>query len=874
MATYNQVITGLEQIATNHRQINTFGFGDIWEIATSGDIIYPLMWADGEGVSVDIEAKTETYNFSILFMDVVKNGEINENEVLSDQLSIAKDVLAQLKHPNYPWTVSGGGLEDFTERFTDSVSGWRLSVSLILPFTSDRCVMPYEGNTSFPTTGGGGGGGGGAVSGVSSIVGTAGIITVLPASTGDVTVNIDPTYVGQTSITTLGTIGTGVWQGSIISTSFTDAKIKTVTGVPSRITISGTSTDPVFNISPSYVGQSSIFQLGTITIGQWEADVISTDYTEAQIITVTGTLNRLSITGTATDPVFDIDSNYVGQTSITTLGTITTGVWNGSVISTAYTEAKIKGGGTLNFIPKFTPDGVTLGDSLIFDNGTNVGVREISPSATLHVKGTSDSSLFALKVNSLNFSLIQLGNDGITFVGDTSRDTYLWTQSPAGRMGISNANGLMIWKTHLSIDQAIYFGTVDTGSGVFTNYRPSNGNWVFGEPNASVFGADDANSKIWIQGKDATSSNYGLRVSDSAANNLFRVRNDGWVEAPTSLTTPLLIGGTAVGSFIQHKSTTANGTSTALATQFTGGNNGATTIASLYNDAQVIIGSGTHTRNATAFGILRIAQGTSNIDIGEQSSGISGIWLNQASNTGANFILRGNASSAVLNSPAANIDVNIAIGGTNRYTFMGQGVSFSPTTTTGGNVNFLLTASAGTNQTAGTELSTINYNLSATLQHASNTSITTSRDFLIQARTHSFATATGTITNAATLAITGAPIAGTNAIITNRNAIWVQSGAARFDGSLNLAYVAQTANYTIVHGTDYLIDCTANSFTVTLPTAVGFTGRVYQIKNSTGGSTITVNTTSSQTIDGITSQTVPGSSAMLVMSNGANWIII
>lgn len=55
--------------------------------------------------------------------------------------------------------------------------------------------------------------------------------------------------------------------------------------------------------------------------------------------TITGTTNRLSVTngdGVSGAPTLDISSSYVGQTSITTLGTVTTGVWNGTVISPTY----------------------------------------------------------------------------------------------------------------------------------------------------------------------------------------------------------------------------------------------------------------------------------------------------------------------------------------------------------------------------------------------------------------------------------------------------------------------------------------------------------------------------------------------------------
>ena len=49
-------------------------------------------------------------------------------------------------------------------------------------------------------------------------------------------------------------------------------------------------------------------------------------------IDVAGTTNRISVTSDA----IDIASTYVGQSSITTLGTITTGTWQGTAIANAY----------------------------------------------------------------------------------------------------------------------------------------------------------------------------------------------------------------------------------------------------------------------------------------------------------------------------------------------------------------------------------------------------------------------------------------------------------------------------------------------------------------------------------------------------------
>ena len=92
--------------------------------------------------------------------------------------------------------------------------------------------------------------------------------------------------------------------------------------------------------------------------------------------------------------------------------------------------------------------------------------------------------------------------------------------------------------------------------------------------------------------------------------------------------------------------------------------------------------------------------------------------------------------------------------------------------------------------------------------------------------------------------------------------------------SLKLGYVAKTGNYTITNN-DYTVDCTSGSFTVTLPTAVGIAGQVFVIKN-TGGGTITMATTSSQTIDnGLASLfNLTSTTPLRVQSTGANWITI
>ena len=65
------------------------------------------------------------------------------------------------------------------------------------------------------------------------------------------------------------------------------------------------------------------------------------DYYEAgggggTVTSVSGTANRITVTNPTTTPVIDIAATYIGQTSITTLGTIVTGVWNGTAVGPTF----------------------------------------------------------------------------------------------------------------------------------------------------------------------------------------------------------------------------------------------------------------------------------------------------------------------------------------------------------------------------------------------------------------------------------------------------------------------------------------------------------------------------------------------------------
>jgi len=105
------------------------------------------------------------------------------------------------------------------------------------------------------------------------------------------------------------------------------------------------------------------------------------------------------------------------------------------------------------------------------------------------------------------------------------------------------------------------------------------------------------------------------------------------------------------------------------------------------------------------------------------------------------------------------------------------------------------------------------------------------------------------------------------------------ASANTYQGSISLPTTTQTGDYS-VGDSDWLVlaNAASNAITITLPTAIGKPGRQYVIKKFDSTSTtyrVTVATTSSQTIDGETTQVITDNyTAITVISNGANWVII
>jgi len=173
-------------------------------------------------------------------------------------------------------------------------------------------------------------------------------------------------------------------------------------------------------------------------------------------INAVGTSNRIDISADA----IDISTSYVGQTSITTLGTIGTGTWQGGVVAGQY-----GGTGVAN-----TGKTITLGGSFTHTGAHTLGLTTTAnTSVTLPTTGTlatlAGSETFTNKT--LTSPTINGGALSGTFTGSFTASGVATFSNTTDASNLTTA--AVILSGGLAVTKAMYVGTNITGAGAGTS---------------------------------------------------------------------------------------------------------------------------------------------------------------------------------------------------------------------------------------------------------------------------------------------------------------------------------------------------------------------------------------------------------------------
>lgn len=371
--------------------------------------------------------------------------------------------------------------------------------------------------------------------------------------------------------------------------------VTSVTGTTNRITSSGGLT-PSIDISASYVGQASITTLGTITTGVWQGTSIGTTYTDAKIKTVTGTSNRLTIGGTATDPTFDISTSYVGQASITTLGTITTGVWNGTAIGDTYISsaatwnAKQPAG---NYITALTGDVTASGPGSVAGTIANnvVTYAKFQQVAASSLVGNATGSLANATGITLGGTLVFSGSALTSTATGSAKLACRVTTTAALTVTYANgSSGVGATLTNAGAQAAISIDGVSLSAGDRVLVKDQASSFQNGIYSVTTVGTGATN---WVLTRttDFDGSVTGPIIYGSYANIVAGTVGAGIIELYTGISSPTIgttaitwignaatAGGSITGSGAANQLTYWNGTAT-----ITGNNKAKLTLAAASN---------------------------------------------------------------------------------------------------------------------------------------------------------------------------------------------------------------------------------------------------------------------------------------------------
>jgi hypothetical protein len=216
-------------------------------------------------------------------------------------------------------------------------------------------------------------------------------------------------------------------------------------------------------------------------------------------------------------------SNLVASapSALDTLNELAAALGNDPNFATTVTNnlsTKIAGTGTTNYIPKFTA-AQTIQNSIIFDNGTNIGIGTTSPSSQLHVIGTGNFSQNLLvngtgvSVSGHTHAVSDITNfnssvSGLLPVKNIGSGSGINVSSTTGNftISVSGLNSTYISDFNEAVDDRIGSGLFVAGTGINLNYNDIANTFTVSVTGVSFSGHTHTSSNI----TDFNSSVSGL----------------------------------------------------------------------------------------------------------------------------------------------------------------------------------------------------------------------------------------------------------------------------------------------------------------------------------------------------------------------------
>jgi hypothetical protein len=150
MKTFKAVVDQFEAICNAHKQLNSFTFGDIFDVDLSNEMDFAKAHLVEQPATIN--ARDFVFTFDLLVMDLVAADGSNEPDVLNDTFLILADIYREFKTGvakddspiNSRFYVVSDSItcEPFTDRFENLLAGWKGTISITVPSHNNACNSP------------------------------------------------------------------------------------------------------------------------------------------------------------------------------------------------------------------------------------------------------------------------------------------------------------------------------------------------------------------------------------------------------------------------------------------------------------------------------------------------------------------------------------------------------------------------------------------------------------------------------------------------------------------------------------------------------------------------------------------------------------
>jgi hypothetical protein len=226
------------------------------------------------------------------------------------------------------------------------------------------------------------------------------------------------------------------------------------------------------------------------------------------------------------------DAGATRSTSSQTIGRVLTTNGSGGTytVELGMNGNAASGSGTMNYVARWTPNGTTLGTGTMYDNGTNVGIGTTTPTGLFSVNSTATGTPYGVYST-------------LTGASNTGTAGYFSNTSTSGYALYANGN----------IGASIVSGAAAPVTGIL----PVGGGGT-GDNTLTLNGVLYGNGTSAINTTAQGGANTVLTANNGAPS------FSGTPTINTSVTVPLVIGGTTASSSLTLQSTSATGTTDSI----------------------------------------------------------------------------------------------------------------------------------------------------------------------------------------------------------------------------------------------------------------------------------------------------------------------